>query len=307
MKVHVSVPATTANLGPGFDALGLALDLWNETDFSLREDGLVQLSVYGEGMDVLPLDAGNMVARAALQLFELAGKPCPGLQIDCLNRVPLGSGMGSSSAALLTGLLGANDLLGSPMSDEVILDLAIETEGHPDNVAPAMLGGLVVSMVKEDRAFSVRLPAEDDYEHLFVTIALPDFYFPTDQARAILPESGLLGGRGLQYQPSDFGDRGTAHRESGSAGESDERQLAPALPDDANSRLDRSAGGGQSVRSGCSCPFGSRAEFDRLYIGGGSGDRGGNEASLRVCRTGCPYLRAEGQSDRGQGDSSLEG
>lgn len=188
MKVHVSVPATTANLGPGFDALGLALDLWNETDFSLREDGLVQLSVYGEGMDVLPLDAGNMVARAALQLFELAGEPCPGLQIDCLNRVPLGSGMGSSSAALLTGLLGANNLLGSPMSDEVILDLAIETEGHPDNVAPAMLGGLVVSMVKEDRAFSVRLPAEDDYEHLFVTIALPDFYFPTDQARAILPE-----------------------------------------------------------------------------------------------------------------------
>ncbi|MFN2145663.1 MAG: homoserine kinase [Anaerolineales bacterium] len=188
MKVHVSVPATTANLGPGFDALGLALDLWNETDLSLREDGKVQLTVRGEGQNVLPLGADNMVARAALRLFELTGEPCPGLQIDCLNRVPLGSGMGSSSAALLTGLLGANGLLGNPMSDEDLLYLAIEIEGHPDNVAPAMLGGLVVSMVKEGRAFSMRLSAEGDYAHLYVTIALPDFYFPTHEARAILPD-----------------------------------------------------------------------------------------------------------------------
>jgi homoserine kinase len=188
MKIHVTVPATTANLGPGFDALGLALNLWNEADFTLRDDGQIVLTVQGEGEGKLPMDAGNMVAESALHLFELVGKPCPGLQIHCLNRVPLGSGMGSSSAAMLTGFLGANGLLGSPMTDEEILKLAIETEGHPDNVAPAMLGGLVASIVHEDRVFSMRLPARANHGDIFTTIALPDFDFPTQHARSILPD-----------------------------------------------------------------------------------------------------------------------
>ena len=114
MSIHVKVPATTANLGPGFDALGLALDLWNEADFSFREDGQIKLTVLVEGANSLPTDAENLVARSALRLFDLAGEACPGLQIDCLNRIPRGSGLGSSSAAVLTGLLGANGLLGSP-------------------------------------------------------------------------------------------------------------------------------------------------------------------------------------------------
>jgi len=188
MKIHVTVPATTANLGPGFDALGLALNLWNEANFTFREDGKISLTVEGEGAGKLPLDETNLVAEAALQLFEFVGKPCPGLQIECLNRVPLGSGMGSSSAALLTGMLGANGLLGSPLTDEQILKLAIETEGHPDNVAPAMLGGLVASIVHGDRVFSMRLPAKANRGSIFTTIALPDFDFPTHHARAILPK-----------------------------------------------------------------------------------------------------------------------
>ena len=98
MKIHVAVPATTANLGPGFDALGLALNLWNEANFTLRDDGKIVLTVQGEGTGAVPLDENNLVAEAALQVFELAGQSCPGLQIDCTNRVPLGSGMGSSSA-----------------------------------------------------------------------------------------------------------------------------------------------------------------------------------------------------------------
>lgn len=189
MKIHVAVPATTANLGPGFDALGLALNLWNETDFTFRDDGKIVLTVNGEGEGVLPLDASNLVAEAALQVFELVGQPCPGLQINCTNRVPLGSGMGSSSAAMLAGFLGANGLLGTPFTDEQILKLAIETEGHPDNVAPAMLGGLVASIVHEDRVFSMRLPAKANHGSIYVTIALPDFEFPTKHARALLPKT----------------------------------------------------------------------------------------------------------------------
>ena len=187
MRVLVKVPATTANLGPGFDALGLALNLWNEAEFLSTDDNHILLSVEGEGKDVLPTNADNAIAEAALQIYDLAGKPCSGLYIACQNRVPLGSGMGSSSAAMLTGMLGANALLGNPFTDEEILKLAIETEGHPDNVAPAMLGGLVASIVHENRVFSMRLPARANHGSIRATVVLPDFDFPTKQARAILP------------------------------------------------------------------------------------------------------------------------
>ncbi len=187
MKVHVTVPATTANLGPGFDALGLALNLWNEADFIATDDNKITLTVSGEGEDKLPVNADNAIAEAALQIYDMTGKHCSGLHIDCLNRVPLSSGMGSSSTAMLTGMLGANALLGNPLTDEEILKLAIETEGHPDNVAPAMLGGLVASIVHEDRVVSMRLPARANHGSIHATVVLPDFDFPTKQARAILP------------------------------------------------------------------------------------------------------------------------
>jgi homoserine kinase len=188
MKVLVKVPATTANLGPGFDALGLALNLWNEAEFTCTDDNRMAVTVNGEGELVLPRNAENAVVEAALQVFELAGKSCPGLHVNCHNRVPLGSGMGSSSAAMLAGMLGANALLGAPFTDEEILKLAIETEGHPDNVAPAMLGGLVVSIVYENRVVSIKLPAKANRGSIHATIVLPDFDFPTKQARAILPK-----------------------------------------------------------------------------------------------------------------------
>lgn len=188
MKVLVKVPATTANLGPGFDALGLALNLWNEAEFACTDDNQIIVTVNGEGKEKLPTNADNAIAEAALQIYDLAGKHCSGLRIDCVNRVPLGSGMGSSSAAMLTGMLGANALLGNPFSNERILKLAIETEGHPDNVAPAMLGGLVASIVHEDRVVSMRLPAKANHGSIHATVVLPDFDFPTKQARAILPK-----------------------------------------------------------------------------------------------------------------------
>ena len=188
MKIKVIVPATTANLGPGFDALGLALNLWNEAEFSCTDDSTIFVNIKGEGADKLPQNADNAIVQAALMIYDLAGKSCPGLRIDCLNRVPLGSGMGSSSAAMLTGMLGANGLLGNPLTDEEILKLAIETEGHPDNVAPAMLGGLVASIVHKERVISMRLPIKANHGPIHTTIVLPDFDFPTSQARAILPK-----------------------------------------------------------------------------------------------------------------------
>ena len=187
MKITVKVPATSANLGPGFDALGLALDLWNEAEFIPTQDQKISVRIAGEGSDKLSTDENNAIVEAALQVYELAGKPCNGLRIHCINRVPLGSGLGSSSAALLTGMLGANALLGEPFSREEILKLAIETEGHPDNVAPAMLGGLVASIIHDSHVVSLRLTLSDQRAPIHITVVFPDFDFPTRQARAILP------------------------------------------------------------------------------------------------------------------------
>jgi len=189
MKIHVRVPATTANLGPGFDALGLALDLWNEAVFESKDRGdpHITLTMEGEGADILPADAGNPIAEAALQIHKLIQRPVGAFHVHCVNRIPPGSGLGSSSAAMLTGMLGANVLLGKPFSDEEILKLAIETEEHPDNVAPAMLGGLVASIVYGGRVISIKLPALARRKPIHATVVFPDFDFPTRQARAILP------------------------------------------------------------------------------------------------------------------------
>ena len=172
MKILVRVPATTANLGPGFDALGLALDLWNETVFAPAND--FSLSIRGEGAETLPRDSQNLIVRAAKRLIEHVGAkhrgtarqgrrasslPC---HIDCLNRIPPGAGLGSSAAAVLSGLLGAYALLGKPLGQQEILQMAVEMDGHPDNVAPALLGGLVVSMMDGERVFTRHIAGATD-------------------------------------------------------------------------------------------------------------------------------------------------
>jgi len=183
-KVCVRVPATTANLGPGFDALGLALDLWNEAEFFQADEDRLTISIQGEGLEALPTDASNAILGAALQLYTLVGKDPRGLTVRCINRIPLISGLGSSSAALLTGMLGANALLGSPFPREEILTMATQSEGHPDNVVPAMLGGLVASAIKDGQVVSRKLLVSP----MSITVVMPDFYFPTKAAREILPE-----------------------------------------------------------------------------------------------------------------------
>jgi homoserine kinase len=182
-RCRVRVPATTANIGPGFDCLGLALDLWNEVTFSLEGDG-VSVTVAGPDPRGLPRDENNLIARAYLRLCEAAGRAAPaGLRIHCDIRVPMSSGLGSSSTAIVAGLLGANTLAGRPFDREQLLELAAAMEGHPDNVAAALLGGLTIVVQKHDRLLTKKILVPE----VHVALAVPDLPFSTDDARADLP------------------------------------------------------------------------------------------------------------------------
>ena len=179
----VRVPATTANLGPGFDCLGLALDLWNDTRFSLEGDGVV-VTARGERSETLPTGATNLVARSFLRLCVEAGVAAPaGLRIDCEVRVPLSSGLGSSSAAIVAGLLGANTLLGRPLDRARLLELAADIEGHPDNVAAALLGGLTIVVRNGHKLLTKKILVPE----VHVALAVPRLDFSTRAARAGLP------------------------------------------------------------------------------------------------------------------------
>jgi homoserine kinase len=183
MNITIKVPATSANLGPGFDSLGLALDLWNESTFERADDFAVH--VEGEGEGKLAQGRNNMIIRAAQKLAEHVGKELPAFIVHCINHIPTGSGMGSSAAATLTGLLAANALTESNLSQEEILCIASELEGHPDNVAPALMGGLVVSTLNEGKVIARKLPIAP----MHITVVLPDFHFPTKEARNVLPQN----------------------------------------------------------------------------------------------------------------------
>jgi homoserine kinase len=180
---RVRVPATTANIGPGFDCLGLALDLWNEVRFSLEGEG-VAVTVEGPDPAGLPLDERNLVAQAFLRFCEEAGVAAPpGLRIHCDIRVPMSSGLGSSSTAIVAGLLGANALMGRPLERNSLLELAAAMEGHPDNVAAALLGGLTIVVQRHDRLLTKKILVPE----VHVALAVPDLSFSTRTARAGLP------------------------------------------------------------------------------------------------------------------------
>ena len=181
--VRVRVPATTANLGPGFDCLGMALDLWNETTIMLQGDGIqVVLQGYGEGM--VPTDERNLVVKAFLLLFKKLGVQAPpGLKVQCNNNIPLGSGLGSSCAAVLSGLMAANACLGNPVKMDELLLIASEMEGHPDNVSAAALGGLVACIAAEKSLITRRYKPAAWY----ASVIIPIIQLPTVESRAVLP------------------------------------------------------------------------------------------------------------------------
>lgn len=184
MRVHVRVPATSANLGPGFDALGLALALHNEVT---AEDGQgVTVRIEGEGANRLPRDANNVVARGVRLAYEAAGREFKGCALACVNRIPPARGLGSSAAAWVAGLLAGNALVGAPLSKDAVLGLAARAEGHPDNAAAAIFGGLTVSCAGPEGFVAIALPVPAS---LAWVVLVPDVTSSTAEARALLPPS----------------------------------------------------------------------------------------------------------------------
>jgi homoserine kinase len=185
LRVHVRVPATSANLGPGFDALGLALALHNEV--TAVEAETVTVTIQGEGAGRLPSGADNVVARGVRQAYAAAGRSFRGVALTCVNRVPPARGLGSSAAAWVGGLVAGNALLGSPLPREALLALAAGAEGHPDNVAAALLGGLTVSCALDDgQVVALALPVPGTVRWV---VLVPEVTSATAEARAVLPES----------------------------------------------------------------------------------------------------------------------
>lgn len=183
--IKVSVPATSANLGPGFDCLGLALSLYNEIVAETKEEGL-HIEVYGEGEEYVETDETNLVYRAIKRVYDQVGRPVPGFNLKLINKVPLSSGLGSSAASTVGGLLIGNFFVGELLSTDMILELAMEMEGHPDNVVPALLGGFIVTTTTDKGIKYVRhLPQKDLYFYLIV----PEYQFATLRARDLLPKN----------------------------------------------------------------------------------------------------------------------
>jgi homoserine kinase len=185
--VRVTVPATSANLGPGFDSLGLALELRDELEASVSDSAL-GVEVVGEGAGDVPRDERNLVVRAMRATFEALGEQPRGVLLSCRNRIPHGRGLGSSSAAIVGGICLARGLVvaGSHLLTDAALHLAAELEGHPDNVAPALLGGLAISGHDGTGFFAARVPVSPAVR---VRAFVPPTTLSTRTARGLLPET----------------------------------------------------------------------------------------------------------------------
>lgn len=178
--IKIQIPATSANLGAGFDALGLALNYYNYVDIG-EADGVLIESLDGTA---IPTDASNLVYDSAHTLFDICGKKLTGLEIKQINNIPMARGLGSSSACIIAGLVGANRLLGEPMGLDDLVNLAAQIEGHPDNTAPALLGGIVTA-VFDGRC--VHWVKQEVFTTLKFVVAIPDFELKTEKARECLP------------------------------------------------------------------------------------------------------------------------
>ena len=196
MRVHedhvaVAVPATTANLGPGFDSMGMALDLWDEVEVhaTTRATSVV---VEGEGADDVEKGDDNLIVRALRLALDRVGAPQVGIRMHCTNRIPHSRGLGSSASAIVAGVVAARALIGDPtvLTPDEVLDIGTEMEGHPDNVAPAVLGGATIAWMGLEgtvkRARAVRLDPPDIIRPVAF---IPDFELKTSAARAALPSS----------------------------------------------------------------------------------------------------------------------
>ena len=187
--VRVKAPATTANMGPGYDCLGMALDVWNTIEIEVLDSGEPVVEVTGEGAGELGTGRDNLVYRSMEFLFQDAEQEMPLVRIRCDNALPLARGMGSSAAAIAGGLVAANAICSQDYTPNDLLEMAATIEGHPDNVAAAVLGGmqLVISDKTEEgsRLYTVPINVPPG---LHAVVFVPQVRITTEDARAVLPE-----------------------------------------------------------------------------------------------------------------------
>ena len=179
--IKIRIPATSANLGAGFDALGLALSFYNYVE--MEESDRVEISSADD--IAVPTDESNLIYVSAKDLFEVCGKKLEGLKLRQTNNIPMARGLGSSSACIVAGLVGANTLLGNPLTTDDLVDLAAQIEGHPDNTAPALLGGIVTAVFDGRKVHWVK---QEVFTKLKFAALIPDFELKTEKARACLPK-----------------------------------------------------------------------------------------------------------------------
>ncbi|RSN14216.1 homoserine kinase [Nonomuraea sp. WAC 01424] len=185
--VRIRVPATSANLGPGFDALGLALTLYDDVEATLTAEPGVRVSVEGDLAGAVDLGEGHLVIRAMREAYARMGAPQPeGIRLRCVNRIPHARGLGSSSAAVCAGILAARALSDADLSDDDVFALATEMEGHPDNVAPCLAGGLTVAWT--DHAGVPRMVKLAPDERVRPVAVVPSTRLSTETARGLLPK-----------------------------------------------------------------------------------------------------------------------
>ncbi|MEH0146805.1 homoserine kinase [Corynebacterium sp. Q4381] len=190
LKATVTVPASTANLGPGFDTLGLAVGVYDTVEVEVTQSGL-QVEIFGEGADELPRDNSHLVVKAIRSGLKASDVAAPGLRVVCHNSIPQSRGLGSSAAAAVAGVVAANTLAGSPLDQKTVVQLSSEFEGHPDNAGASVLGGAVVSWTdipvdgqSKPQYRAVRIPVDSSIRAVAL---VPDFHASTTAVRAVLP------------------------------------------------------------------------------------------------------------------------
>ena len=179
--IKVRVPASTANLGPGFDTLSLALDWYNEFVFKITKEAL---KINQQDPNKLPQDSTNLVYKAFCEPFKKLKKTIPGIELTISCQIPLAAGLGSSASAVVSGLLAANTFLNNSLTRDEVLSLATKLEGHPDNCASAIYGGLTISVSSDQKVFVSKFPWPKE---LLVIVVVPDFELPTRISRELLP------------------------------------------------------------------------------------------------------------------------
>lgn len=186
--MKVSVPATTANMGPGFDCLGMALSLYNTVEFEqLPQLGQCVLSASGEGVDEVELDEHNLIYKVYKRTLEYKNAPIYGIKMHFDNQIPFARGLGSSSAAIVSGAVIANYFLQNSLTPQELLNICLEFEGHPDNLAPALLGGVVISgFDDEGKIFFQKITPPNNMVCLAI---VPDYQLSTTKARNVLPKA----------------------------------------------------------------------------------------------------------------------